>query len=642
MGLTALDRLPLDDFEGRLRRVRAAVRAAPQLVEARYFRAELVGDALVGKGQWRVRHPGPGAAVLPLQPLTVALHQPRFETRDAVVAEFEGQGPGLLVEGEGEQTVNFDWSARREPGPEGVQFQLGLPQCPIASLELDLPANLLVATDGLPLTGPLPADRAELRRWRVVFSSRLPVSLTLRGRPEAGQTRVLLAGPLLTHQKLTPDAVEADFSFDHLKVQSGEFRELTFALDPSLRPYDVTAPELEGWDLRLPPAPGAPALLVVRLREALVSGSLVVRCVAPLEPAAPARWTAPWLRLLDAVPEGETLHVTVQPDVSLDAWKAGGFRLVKTDAEPEGLVLRLVGGLLAEEPGQPVATSRPSARLRARGTDFRARQVALWKVDLERSSFTSVITYEVQHGRLFRLALGLPPGYELEMVRTEIDGQIRNWETRSERGKPTLLVDLSQPLGPESKLQLLVRLRPVTVPAGGLIWPIPDLVPLGARLREGGLAIDFDEQRFEGRVTGGSHDQRRRRGRPAPGAATSRTITAPTEGSRCVAGWSCIRSPRGCGPAPPSACCLDRGAWSPKPRSGSRPTPARLNPWTCTSRPRWPGPGNGRPTQAAMAWPASRGFRPFRRQPASSCWRRGLPWGRQHCWRQQGRANGAG
>src|SRR5690348_17870006 len=34
------------------------------------------------------------------------------------------------------------------------------------------------------------------------------------------------------------------------------------------------------------------------------------------------------------------------------------------------------------------------------------------------------------------------------------------------------------------------------------IWATPDLVPVGARPREGALAIEYDEQRFEGRLTG--------------------------------------------------------------------------------------------------------------------------------------------
>jgi hypothetical protein len=516
LGLTALERLPADDFEARLRRARAAARSAPQLVEAHYFGAELSGDALAGKGQWKVLPGGAGPAVLPLKKLTLAVRQPRFDTRDAVLAEFEGQGTGLLVEGQGEQTVNFDWSARQEPAADGVQFQLGLPPCPVASLELDLPPDLVVAADGLPVTGPLAAEKPDLKRWRVTCSNRSEVALTLRRRPGAVEPRVLLAGPLLTRQTLTPDGVEVDFAFDHLKVQAGEFRELTCALDPALRPFDVTAPELEGWSVREPTTPGGPALLTARLREPLMSGSLVVRCAAPLmavapkvNPADPQPWTAPGLRLLDAVPGGETLLLRVHPDVSLEGWEPGGFRVVKATGDAEGQTLELVGGLIDGD-GKPAAApkppGRPSARVRARGTDFRARQVALWKfTDPERPSLVAQITYEVHRGRLFRLPLELPAGYEdIEGITTppSAPARLRNWETRSERGKTVLYVDLAHPLAPESRLRLTVRLRPPAPRPGLLTWDIPDLVPLGPRVREGGLAIDFDEQRFEGRVTG--------------------------------------------------------------------------------------------------------------------------------------------
>jgi hypothetical protein len=510
LGLTALERLTLDDFDRRLRRARAAARSGPQLVEARYFGAELSGDALVGKGQWKILHGAAGAAVMPLQPLSVAVRQPRFDTRDAVIAEFEGQGAGLVVEGTGEHTVNFDWSARQEQGTDGMQFQLRLPPCPVASLELELPANLIVAADGLPVTGPLLAEKPERKLWRVTFSRRPSLALTLRRRPESADPRVLLAGPLVSRQNLTPDAVEADFAFDHLKVLSGEFREITCALDASLRPYEVTAPDLDGWDVRPPAAPGGPALLTVRLREPLLSGSLLVRCFAPLGSggsAEPQPWSAPVVRLLDAVPAGETLFLHLAPDVSLDAWQPGEFRLVESKGDIDGQTLRLVGGLIDEQgdgkpSGGPKPAVRPTARVRGRDTDFRARQVALWRVDPERVSLVAQVNYEVQRGRLFRLALEVPAGYEVQRVETNPPAALRNWEPRSERGKPTLFVDLAQPLRPEAPLRLLVWLRLTTPPAGALSWPIPDLVPLGARLREGSLAIDFDEQRFEGHVSG--------------------------------------------------------------------------------------------------------------------------------------------
>src|SRR2546429_381011 len=67
---------------------RAARGWGPHGVEARYSGAGGGGDARVGRGRGEVARPGPGAAALPLQPLTVAVRQPRFADRDALVAEF--------------------------------------------------------------------------------------------------------------------------------------------------------------------------------------------------------------------------------------------------------------------------------------------------------------------------------------------------------------------------------------------------------------------------------------------------------------------------------------------------------------------------------------------------------------------------
>jgi hypothetical protein len=86
LGLSALDHLSLADFNERERRALNPV-ALPQLVEAHYFRAELSGDALVGKGEWTVSSDGNAAAVLPLKLLTLAVTQPRFTNHEAVFEE---------------------------------------------------------------------------------------------------------------------------------------------------------------------------------------------------------------------------------------------------------------------------------------------------------------------------------------------------------------------------------------------------------------------------------------------------------------------------------------------------------------------------------------------------------------------------
>src|SRR4051812_6124708 len=93
-----------EDFEDQVRRAALSVEASkrtPRLVEARY-RARLVDSSLVGSGQWKIINPTPegfsGKTILPLAPMNLAIRQPRFENRDALVAAFDGKGLGLLLE----------------------------------------------------------------------------------------------------------------------------------------------------------------------------------------------------------------------------------------------------------------------------------------------------------------------------------------------------------------------------------------------------------------------------------------------------------------------------------------------------------------------------------------------------------------
>src|SRR5262245_10475897 len=75
-----LVRLPRTDFERRVRLAAAAKATAiepPRLVEAHY-RAKLLSDSLeensiVGSAEWKIVHLGPGAGLLPLDALHVAL-----------------------------------------------------------------------------------------------------------------------------------------------------------------------------------------------------------------------------------------------------------------------------------------------------------------------------------------------------------------------------------------------------------------------------------------------------------------------------------------------------------------------------------------------------------------------------------------
>jgi hypothetical protein len=206
-----LVQLPRAEFEERVQKAAKAQapKNAPRLIEARY-RASLGENGLSGTGQWKIIHPGSGPALLPLQPLNLALRQPRFENREALVADFDGKTPALLVEDGGEHAVSIDWSARAEPRPEGLYFALELPAAPVTYLELDLPADREASVGGgAVLSGPFPSEAADRRLWKITCGGRPGVNLWVRRSQPAGASGPALFVRQRTVQTLLPEGLNA-------------------------------------------------------------------------------------------------------------------------------------------------------------------------------------------------------------------------------------------------------------------------------------------------------------------------------------------------------------------------------------------------------------------------------------------------
>ncbi len=516
-----LRQMPRADFEDLvLRATRAsATKEVPRLTEARY-RARLTEGGLEGSGQWKVLHAGPRKGLLPLQQgvsgFNLALRQVRImDNHDALLADFDGRTPALLIEGPGEHTVILEWSARGEARPEGIRFELRLPPCPVAQLELDLPADRIVTAEGALVEGPSPAEVAERRWWKISCGGRSLVSLLVRPGERSDLPPPLVQAWLKTTQALSPEGVDATFDFD-LRVLHQGVRELVFECDPVLRPYEVSVPGLETWELK----PGTPSRLTVRLREPLRDGPerLQIRCAAPLDPpSAPGMgspptllWVGAGIRLTQAISRGETLVLKLHPELRIRGWSAGDFRLEESASEPDAeheltwQRLTLVGGgVVSAQERRPAgsAARRPQVNLLVHVPEFRARQLAWWRVHAESMSLTLQIHYEVSQGRLFQLRVRLPAQWAVDRVELSPAGLLRHWGEQSQGEVRTLWVDLLRPLTPASGgIQsggpvLTVRLRPrSTESISGRGIPVPDAWPLGARYREGALAIDYDEK----------------------------------------------------------------------------------------------------------------------------------------------------
>jgi hypothetical protein len=500
-----LVQLPRQEFEEKVRRALLPLESAknpPRLVEARY-RATLMSESLVGTAEWKMINPGSVAGVLPLQPFNLALVKARLrkgelDAAEAVLGELGDKRLGLLLEQSGEQVANLNWSARGELGPSGLHFDLQVPACPVASLELDLPIDMIVMPSGRDthlLTGPLVTANESRSLWRLNFAGQSRVDLILRARA-ADERRhpPLILAQVESAYDLGPEFVQADFEFK-LEIPRQQLRKpLEFELDPVLQPIEVRTSNLESWE-----SPSS-SKLMVHLKEPFQGGSVVVRCLARLGPDK--TWSCPACRLRDAIPRGESVTFRIPANVRLEDWQSADFRLTGNDLLADGRQVLSLTAANLNEGGKP---KRPSTRVSFPAPKFRVKQLTWWQIGPKRSTLMAQFLYEIVTGQLFQLPLSLPAGWEVDKVELFPAELMRNWTVVEEQGQRTLMVEFQRPLTPSSSLalgpipKLLPRLgiwlRPALAGVGfpfNTPMPLPDIVPSGVELREGHLAISVD------------------------------------------------------------------------------------------------------------------------------------------------------
>jgi hypothetical protein len=395
-----------------------------------------------------------------------------------------------------------------------------------------------VLNDSALLSGPHEAEKNDLRRWKVVCGGRQNVDrqrIDLRihpaARPAAGADSQL--APFVhqkTTQKLHPEGLDATFELTLESLPSG-LRELVCECDSVLRLRDVVGPGIDHYSFQAGDE-HKPSRVTIRLREWVRAGTWKILCLAPLSAkTGEARsqvpsagdpqlivWRSPGLHLVNGVSRGETLSLWLDPDLGVKSWDPGGYRLSSSDVDrATGFqVLTLLGGGL----GPP---HRPMAQLKAHAVEFSTQQLTWWRCNASGMSLTVLIGWDVSQGQLFQLPVSLPAGWEVEKVEMAPSYWLRDWHVRKPEGKATLFVDLANPLGPQPSSgtdrtgetvsgrslsassaggairppALTVQLRPTG--AGQLTEQrlrFPDAVPLGARFREGALALTCDEQLF--------------------------------------------------------------------------------------------------------------------------------------------------
>ena len=477
--------MPLAEFDALLTGAAAAThRESPRLIDSR-FRAALVGEALAGKAEWNIVHHHAAPGLMSVDPMNLAITRAMWDDGSpAVLGDLDSrpQAPGLelLVGRPGVQKMSVDWTARGVPEPGGLRFDLQVPACPVAVLELDLPADrepTVSRDDGL-LTGPLPGPSADRRLWRLAFANASQIDLIVRPAADHGPPPPLLVTQR-TRLDITPEETTCEFAFD-LDAANGADRDLVVRLDHDVRPTDVSARNLEQWSTHLAAEAGGPTAINIRLREPLQTGSLTICAVVPT--AASGRWTCPTATVSGAIPRGEVLSIRIHPDLMLEDWRAGEFRLTESIVSPDRWHVLTLHPALSRDYRQTVRELETGLR------DYRVREKLTWEVTPDRMTVTAKLAFDIARGSVEDIALQLPANWAVRHIEADLPDLLADEQMVPIDQK--LRVKLKRPIGRGKPVELTISMyRSTPEHRGELTILCPDVVATEARGRDGTLAI---------------------------------------------------------------------------------------------------------------------------------------------------------
>jgi hypothetical protein len=509
-----LVQLSRQEFEAKVRRAAlaaASLKRPPHLVQARYH-GSLEGTALTGEAQWSVENCSASTVILPVTPLDLALRDVRSHGEPTALGDLAGNGtPAVSIGRAALELISFQWSSAGDLTPGGVRFELRIPQCPLTSFNLDLPADrvpsLLDRDVGL-VSGPEPSSKAIHQLWRLQCGGRSQIDLLIRSGAQGTNPSPLVLAQLQTRVEVYPDRVAADYEFRNLQVLHGELRELRCQCDSGLRPIRVSLAnsDTDDWQLQPSSTAGGPSTLVIHLSEPLRGRGLPVHihCVAS---APNGEWRCPALRLMDALPLSEMISLRLAAGLTLNDWHSGDFELVGGNSSATG---SQVLTLRSNSAGTDGNARRPRAHLEPQPVRYQVHQKNWWQITSTDIQLLAQFTVEVSAGRLFRLPFSLPAGWQVERVRSYPPNRFESWSvvagTSSE--SPVLLIDCPSPIESSRAVQIYVELKPVAGAAllkqlhtstSPVSLQLPSIMLPDLVLNEGVLAISVDP-RFQATV----------------------------------------------------------------------------------------------------------------------------------------------
>lgn len=486
LDLGPVQRIPREELEHQLRAARRMVeetKRAPFLADLRVT-AVLEGNDLIGRAECEIINPGTSPRLMVLEPWRMALSGASWsDGRPAVVGIPVGSSQiAVWVERSGSQTLQCDWSAAGMVTMDERRFELRWPVATTALLELDLAPDLVPMASGDTLvTGPFPTSTPRQKRWRIRFSGRSRLDLSIRPVTTSTPITVVESRCRFELQAMT---LMCTYEFD-LRPVRGNVNSWVFPVDPSLRILDVSSTPRSSWTVQ-PPSSQHGQLLLVTIPPTSSTVRLSIQAVAPLP--AKGKLALPFIRPAESVLLREHLDVRIAPDWKVLHFAPGDYRIIQAFlSADQSHQLTLQGSWLPPGIHRSVRQSPTLVVGPAEACVGTTYEYLTWHLEGDSARLTAQIRLQVKKGPLFQFRCRSPEGYQLRRITAGKDAVLTHVDPKQH----LITLEWLQPLSAGQVVDVHGEwVKPL--PQGKEMaqpLPFPSISPLEVGERNGLLAI---------------------------------------------------------------------------------------------------------------------------------------------------------
>ena len=477
---TAVRNMPIAELQQLLKRVQEKdlnheEQLAPRILRVKHHAKENE-NRLEGRTTLLIQKTSQDS-LIDLAPWSPAIRNP--DETDAKVLTSDKGRVFLLIEKGPEREIHFRWSQLGVKNCDSTDYRVELPDCAIATLDLELPKSLKASVSsehsGLNSSGFVTnssSDR-DMRLWTMP-SARGLFKISLH--PETNSLNkaqvATLSGRTVVNHGIVQKTWEANWV---AQIPTPGVFELELDVDPRLHIESVSGSKVQQY--RIDTTEAGTSQLSIRLDPG-ANHKVDLKIKASYDSPQEGNWGIPTLTPKNAIWTGGQYEVEFPPQVRVDEITlSGAIQIPSTKTDQPSHPLTSVSSLRFEStaPGSPGTLLLSSFK-----PELRAHIAGALAIDLDNLQFEARVTWLTPPQTGEPLTLQIAPGWTIELLQfLEID-EATSWNIQGSGPENTQIIKATVPnsLGPGAPLTALLRGHGTSIQRQSLQPPcirIPDI-----------------------------------------------------------------------------------------------------------------------------------------------------------------------